>query len=164
MDKVLVQAAFNSIRLDIEEFIATQKDRVALCFTVLEPCATLVRLSGIGEPIVLWTGTAGVQDPAKWQGKTYAENAKKKARIVWRTGMSIHSMKVDYPHLFEKGDFKYNGGIIYKGIIVGASGLKEDQDAEWALKLAMKIHELVLEAFTVEFKKSGLHMLDEATP
>ena len=77
--------------------------------------------------------------------------------------MSVYAVKNGHPHLFEAGDFKYAGGINYKGIVVGASGLSEEQDDHYAQKLAEQIDELLYVAYDEEMKKPLLHILHDPT-
>ncbi len=154
MTSALVAQAFKNI-LPLLEKDLENKDRATLCFHAIDPCATVQR---VGAPVDLWCGTAGADDAASV--KNYPMNAKKKTHIVWKTGMSTTFLRADYPHLFEKGDFKYDGGVNYKGIVVGASGMTQEDDARWALKLATEIHSLLLVAAAAEFKKSTHHILE----
>ncbi len=154
LTRALVQEAFDAIRPEIEAFIKTQPGRTVLAFQVLDPCVTIARA---GIPSVVWHGAAGEQDQSAWKSD-YAANAGKKVRIVWRTGISTKLMAEEYPHFFEEGDFKYPGGVEYKGIIVGASGLTGEQDHEFAMKFAEKIYELVLLEAKVELAKKSHHI------
>ena len=152
----LVERAFQSILLELENFLSQQEGRVAIAFQVLDPCATIVR---VPKPVVIWTGIVGETNPEKWKSN-YMENAGKKAAIVWRTGKSTRQIQTDFPMLFEKNDFKYGGGVSYKSIIGGASGLSQEQDDHCAMRLVKKCYDLVLEVAAHEIAKPEHHILE----
>lgn len=128
----LVTACVQILRPGVENFIKELPNRNVIYLVVLDPVHTSM-------PVMAWQGAIGEQDQKKWKG-TYEKNAFAKASLSFRTKLSTHLVQQDQPYYFAPGDFKFGGAVYHHGIVVGASGLSQQQDLMIASALAGLIH------------------------
>jgi hypothetical protein len=72
-----------------------------------------------------------IGDPARW-GADYRSFARAKARLAWKLGRDTQQVQDELPHLLAGGDTLLGGGIVRKGLVVGASGAHPWYDAACA--------------------------------
>ena len=106
----LLDSIFAQVRDDwTQKYITSVPGRVAAVIMVLDP-ARPVEISH--EPVVLWTGIIGEQNPDKWpENRPYNEFTFAKARAAWRTKNNNDVMIESHGELIQKGDLKFAGGI-----------------------------------------------------
>lgn len=97
-----------------ENFITKVPGRVAICIQVLDPTNP--------NAVPLWTGILGSEpDSEKWP-HPYLKFVNAKAVSAFNTRMSNHEVQASAPYLLVGDDFKFGGGIYYKGLVVATSG------------------------------------------
>lgn len=84
-------------------------------------------------------------DVEKWE-YPFKEIAKNKARVVWRTGLSSRRVVSEFPHLLDRGDYTFPGGIIFNGFIVAYSGVEAEWDEAFAYMVAAMLRAVVISA------------------
>lgn len=122
----LVARVGEILRPSIEEIIEIDPSRFVAHVVVIEPTTRPSQYIDDSVPI-LWQGSFGKQKQKLWP-YPYDEFARRKAVLSWRTGLPSHIVRFVKPHLFEEGDFKFGGSIVFEGIIVGTSGLAWQHD------------------------------------
>ena len=91
------------------------------------------------EEAILYEHSIGDRD--KWDAN-YAEFARAKARLAWRTGMDGHRVLELQPQLLIGNDFLGWGGVVVDGIVVGVSGAHPWFDEAFAGSIAMCVRAL----------------------
>lgn len=97
-----------------------------LHIVVIDPCC---EPGTSKEAIVLHEHSFG--DPARW-GADYAGFARAKAMLAWRLQCDSQRVQDEAPHRLVRGDTLLGGGIVRKGLVIGASGAHPWYDAACA--------------------------------
>ena len=84
---------------------------------------------------------------AEWGEYAFNDFARAKAFLSFRTGLSSLEVQQFRPHLYEEGDVKYGGSVIFNGIIAAASGIQPYFDAMCAMWLATACHAIATHDF-----------------
>ncbi len=111
------------------KFLANRK---AFHLVILDPRVPYQR--GLLLP-VLKEFTFGEQDASQWK-LDFRDLARRKANLCWRTGRSCRDVAENAPWLYEVGDTKYPGGIIFNGLIVAGSGFSWQYDESFSYATA----------------------------
>ncbi len=140
----LLEEIFQEIKDEwTKKFITDVPNRVAAMILVLDPAQTA---ENSHEPVELWSGILGDQNPANWK-HNYHDFAFAKARAAWRTKMDNDDM-FEYPELIQEGDFKYHGGIYRNGLVIAISGLQTaDQDVDRANEFYNLVSKKLIQLF-----------------
>lgn len=164
LTKALVAQVAEILRPSIEKIIALDPRRNVAYVIVPDPVITYATAKEyyavehtppgiIQNPgTFLWEGAFGEQDRTEW-ANPYDKFAAAKTEISWRTGLPSHLVQRDYPHLYRHRDFKFGGSVVYKGIIVGTSGLAWQHDLAVSGMFATTLHAFCIGAFETEFAR-----------
>ena len=147
----LVEQALSILRPSIEGIIKIDPVRMVACSVVLNPIVPCLVGQGAVPP-VLWQGFVGEENRNKWPNP-YNEFALAKAQLSWRTGLPSHLVQRDRPFLFEGGDFKFGGSIVFNGIVVATSGLAWHHDLWISGMIASACYALSIGAFEAELAR-----------
>ncbi|MDF3034948.1 MAG: hypothetical protein K0S28_222 [Paucimonas sp.] len=109
----------------------------SLCIVVMDPA--LKPYNATFRDAVLYEYAIG--DRSQWD-VDYAELARAKARVAWRTGMDGHKVQELQPHLLTAKDTALWGSIVVDGIVVGVSGAHPWYDEAFAGTVAMCLRAL----------------------
>lgn len=74
----------------------------------------------------------------------YDAFAEAKCLLAYRTEMSTREVALLYPTLLLPGDIVYPGGIYYRGIAVGVSGVDNWDDERFAFQIAVELWAAVM--------------------
>ena len=127
-----------------------------LHLVVMDPVRTPARSSF--EEAVLYEYSIG--DRSQWDAD-YAEFARAKARIAWRTGMDSHAIQELRPHMLMEGDTLLWGSVAMNGIVVGVSGAHPWYDEAFAGIVAMCLRALAKAAATMAERKENLFLSEK---
>jgi len=120
-----------------------------LYLVVMDPARTPD--SSSFEEAILYEYSVG--DRSKWDAD-YAEFARAKARLAWRTGMDSHLVQELRPHLLVEGDTLLWGSVAMDGIVVGVSGAHPWYDEAFAGIVALCLRAIAKAAAMAERKKN----------
>jgi hypothetical protein len=116
--------AVDILRPTILDFLTRRAKRPCLHLVILDPRKPYDKDMDT-KSFALYEESFGGE---KWGDETYDKFAQGKARMCLRTGLPSWTIVHEYPHLLERGDPKYGGGVIFNKIIVGVSGIDESDD------------------------------------
>jgi hypothetical protein len=91
--------------------------------------------------VILYERSLGKEN-WKYPYKIYA---RRKAHLSWRTGLPSLDVVSRYPHLLQKGDVKFGGSAVFKGIIVAASGVQSHFDESSSYCVAATLNGIAIE-------------------
>ena len=117
MNRGLAERALELVTAHINDVLASGLcKRSALAVVVLD-----------GEGDIIATANFGEQSPEDYEFP-YGKIALGKARLALRTRMDTGEVIATAPHLLEHGDPVFEGGVYFRGIAVGTSGVQSEID------------------------------------
>jgi hypothetical protein len=119
-----------------------------LYLIIMDPALTPVNAAF--EDAILYEYAIG--DKTKWDAD-YAEFARAKARIAWRTGLDGHVVQEQRPFLLTAKDTVLWGSVVVDGIVVSSSGAHPWYDEAFAGTVAMCLRAIAKSGINAERSK-----------
>jgi hypothetical protein len=150
VDRDAAQAAVRMSLPMINEAMKTSEvgESGFLHIVIMDPALTPVYSRF--EDAILYEHSIG--DIARWDAD-YAEFARAKARIAWRTGLDGHMVQELRPHLLTAQDTVLWGSVVVEGIVVSSSGVHPWYDEAFAGTIAMCLRAIAKSAIHAERNK-----------
>jgi hypothetical protein len=95
-------------------------NRKHLHVVVLNPCVPFVE--GADLPILFEYSIGKRSDWERWNGQTFDDFARAKAKLSWRTGLPSREVVLNQPHLLRPRDPRLWGSSVFGGVVSAASG------------------------------------------
>ena len=152
LTKELAEEAFKSVERSIRAFLVLERSwRNGFHVVVLDPRATHGEVAF--EDAILFEYSI---NPESWD-EDLKTLARKKAQVAWAHGMDTHLVQQQRPYLFQKGDNKYAGAVVYHGLVVSVAAIQWYFDELFSVWIAAALRALAIEKMEAIIAEEGRH-------